>query len=399
MLTRSRLASTVGGGLIGLVFALWSAGPALAADTTGITDTTIKIGMFAPLTGPSAAWGYPIDHAAMMVYMEANDHGGINGRKFEIIQEDDACDVAKAMAAIKKLLYQDKVFMIHGGVCSVPVIAARDEIAASKVPFMVLGAASDKIAIPVVPNMFTSQPQSSVQGPDIANKILLNPAVKRVAVVRHADEWSLTFTNPLIAKLKERGVAVDEEIVDRGSTDTTAQVLKVKEFNPGATALIVYPAETAVFLRDAAKYGLKGPFLGTGAAMDLSALVRRAGSADFARDFYALSILRGSLDEPIMKPEVELLKKYFPDDKVLVDSFQSTGGARVVVEAIRRAGRDLSREKVVAELDKMRDLDAPPLPCKISFTPTDHQGCKTMGPLLNFRDGKIVSASPWASGQ
>src|SRR5689334_12592332 len=126
MLRRLHLATTVGRGLIGLVVAMLSAGPALADDTTGITDTTIKIGMFSPLTGPSAAWGYPINHAAMMVYLEANDKGGINGRKFEIIQEDDACDVAKAMAAVKKLIYQDKVFMIHGGVCSLPVIAARD---------------------------------------------------------------------------------------------------------------------------------------------------------------------------------------------------------------------------------------------------------------------------------
>lgn len=399
MLKRLLLAAAACEGLVGLAVAMWSVGAALADDATGITDTTIKIGMFGPLTGPSSAWGYPIDHAAMMVYQEANDTGGINGRKFEIIEEDDACDVAKAVAAAKKLIYEDKVFMIHGGVCSLPVMAARDDIAASKVPFMVLGAASDKIAIPVVSNVFTSQPQASFQGPEIADKILINPAVKRVAVVRHADEWSLTYTVPMIKKLKERGVDVDEEVVDRQSVDTTAQVLKVKEFTPDATALIIYPAETAVFLRDAAKYGLKGPFFGTGAAMDLAALVRRAGSADFVRDFYALSILRGSLDEAVMKPDVDLLKKHFPDDKVLIDSFQSTGGARVVVEAIRRAGRNLSRERVIAELDNMRDLDVAPLPCRISFTPTDHQGCKTLGPLLNFRDGQVVSASPWASGK
>jgi branched-chain amino acid transport system substrate-binding protein len=392
MLGKLRLAAAAG-----LAVAMGFGGTALAADTTGVTDTTIEIGMFGPLTGPSSAWGYPIDHAAMMIYMQANAAGGVNGRKFHITEEDDGCDVAKAVAAVKKLIYQDKVFLINGGVCSLAVMAAREDIADSKVPYMVLGAASDKITVPVIPNIFTAQPQASAQGPAIADKILLNPAVKRVAVVRHSDEWSLIYTVPLIKKLKARGIAVDEEVVDRQSADTTTQVLKVKEFNPDATALIIYPAEIAVFLRDAAKYGLKGPFIGTGAAMDLVALARRAGSPDFVRDFYALAILRGSLDEPVMKPYVDLLKKNFPSDKVLIDSFQSTGGARVVVEAIRRAGRDLSRERVIAELDKMRNFDASPLPCPVSFSPTDHQGCKTLGPVLNYRDGKIVSADLWGA--
>src|SRR3546814_3907415 len=71
-------------------------GPARAADTTGITATTIKIGMFGPLTGSASLWGYPINSGAIALYKYTNAHGGINGRQLEIVNEDAACNPAKA---------------------------------------------------------------------------------------------------------------------------------------------------------------------------------------------------------------------------------------------------------------------------------------------------------------
>ncbi|HKP65433.1 MAG TPA: ABC transporter substrate-binding protein, partial [Casimicrobiaceae bacterium] len=118
------------------VCTLGAVAPAMAED--GVTDTTIKIGMFGPLTGATSVYGYPINNGAIALYKDINDKGGINGRKIEIVHEDDACDPAKARAAVKKLIYSDKVFMINGGSCSAAVVAARDEFIDSKVPFMVM---------------------------------------------------------------------------------------------------------------------------------------------------------------------------------------------------------------------------------------------------------------------
>ena len=128
------------------VCALGAVAPARAED--GVTDTTIKIGMFGPLTGATSVYGYPINNGAIALYKDITDKGGINGRKIEIVHEDDACDPAKARAAVKKLIYSDKVFMINGGSCSAAVVAARDEFIDSKVPFMVMAATLDSISDP-----------------------------------------------------------------------------------------------------------------------------------------------------------------------------------------------------------------------------------------------------------
>src|SRR3546814_2966270 len=89
--------------------------------------------MFGPLTGSASLWGYPINNGAIALYKYTNAHGGINGRQLEIVDEDAACDPAKAVAAVKKLIYLDHVFIIHGGTCSAAVFAAKREMAGDQV--------------------------------------------------------------------------------------------------------------------------------------------------------------------------------------------------------------------------------------------------------------------------
>src|SRR3546814_5932542 len=82
--------------------------------------------MFGPLTGSASLWGYPINNGAIALYKYTNAHGGINGRQLEIVDEDAACDPAKAVAAVKKLIYLDHVFIIHGGTCSAAVFRSEE---------------------------------------------------------------------------------------------------------------------------------------------------------------------------------------------------------------------------------------------------------------------------------
>ncbi len=76
---------------------------ALAADKTGVTDKTIKIGLFGPLSAPAGSAKKNV-YGAAAIYKDINDKGGINGRKIELIIEDDACDGAKGIAAYTKLV-------------------------------------------------------------------------------------------------------------------------------------------------------------------------------------------------------------------------------------------------------------------------------------------------------
>src|SRR5215467_5410225 len=95
--------------VIGAAMAL-SAGTALAEP--GVTGDTITIGAHGPITGPAAYIGLGGRDGMMLAVKEINAAGGINGRKVSVVFEDDGHTPTKALAAVKKLVEQDKVFMI-----------------------------------------------------------------------------------------------------------------------------------------------------------------------------------------------------------------------------------------------------------------------------------------------
>src|SRR6185437_3304862 len=99
-----------------------AASPAFAE--VGVTDTEILIGALGVLTGPLYHNGKTIYDGVETVYNEVNAAGGINGRKIRYVREDDACKPDQAVPAVKKLIYEDKVFMIHGAGCSNASLAA-----------------------------------------------------------------------------------------------------------------------------------------------------------------------------------------------------------------------------------------------------------------------------------
>jgi branched-chain amino acid transport system substrate-binding protein len=369
------------------------------AEETGVTATSIKLGMVGPLTGPVSIYGYPINNGAIAVYKQVNDEGGIFGRKIEIVHEDDACDPAKARAAVKKLISRDAVFAVHGGSCSAATFATRDTFIEEKVPLMVMAATLDKISTPVSPYIFTAVPSGSVDGLAMIRFVASNPAIKTIAIVRHTDDWA---NAKLVAIRKEiesgKIKVVADEVIDRNATDATTQVLKVKEAKPDATLFVTYPGESAVFLRDAKKFGLAGPFIGTNSVMDLPDLAQRAGDPDTLKDVYVGAFLKGAIESASMKPYADMMQKYFPDTKIQSVNFYGMAGAYAVVDALKRAGKDLTREKFIAALNATKNLPAGPSYCNITFSAEDHQGCGGEQ-MWQMRDGKTIAiGDTWPKG-
>lgn len=376
--------------LVGACMVTLAAGSAMAAEV-GVTDKTIKIGMFGPLTGGTSVYGYPINNGAIALYKDINDKGGIHGRKIEIVHEDGACDPAKTRAAVKKLIYSDKVFMINGGSCSAAVVAARDEFIESKTPYMVMAATLDAISAPANKYIFTTTLPASADSTVMLNFAKTIPGAKRLAVIRHSNEWADAKWKTLEANYKAAGLEMVADVqLEAKATDATSAVLKMKAANPDVTLFLLYPGESAVFLRDAEKYGLKGPFVGTTSVQDLLDLETRAGSKAATKDAYAASFLKGPVGSPEVAKYTEIYTKYFPNDKVQSLSFYGMSGALQVIEALKRAGPDLTREKFIAALEAIKAGDAGPSQCTVSFGPDKRQGCLE-GTVWGIKDGKIVN--------
>lgn len=370
-------------------------GAASADETTGLTDTTIKVGVMGPFTGNASS--YSKTQIGLMAYFKyINDQGGINGRKFDIVQEDTACAPAKGIAAAKKLIYQDEVFYLHGNSCSGVAMAVKPTVAPTGIPWIIAHAVNPKLSMPVNEkrSIFHGVPAGPAYGSTMGKFVMSKPGVKRVAMVTHTNDWAKAYCDPAIEVIKAAGGEIIEELaLERGQTDATAQVLKLKQAKPDFILGCLYEAETVIFLRDAKKYGVRIPVMGT-AGTDLENTLERLGDPDAVKDYYVLHAFVDKVDGPKMKKWNDIILKYYPNETITGFSAISMASGVAVVKALRAAGRDLTRSKLIAELDKIRGLTTGILACDITWTPTERHGCKTSA-VAGFIDGKPTVLSAW----
>lgn len=348
-----------------------------AAEVPGVTSDTIKIGALGALTGPGYLYGRLIMNGAEVVYQEVNRAGGIHGRKIQLIREDDRCDAATAIAAAKKLIYQHQVFMIHGGGCSNASIAARPEIEKANIPWVVFASVADEVSRPTAPYIFSTALTASVES-TAQLEFALNRGAKRIAVISMRDAWGRARYTPFMETVKARGVTLvaDEEMAP-DANDATPQVLRLKAAQADAIIIILYPKPAAVFVRDAHKLGFRPLLVGQTAIGDPIAFREQVAIPGALDNFYTISHVRHTPDDPEMEKWRSLIEKYFPGDRLSVYNIMGVASATVVVEVLKRAGRDLTRERVRDELNKLRDFDTGLYPGVISCTETDHQCHKT----------------------
>ena len=115
--------------------ALAAIASARADSTQGITDTTIKIGNLGPFSGPQSVFT-PLNYGPEAYLRYINAQGGVNGRKFVTVFADDSCNEAKGIAAAKKLIFEDRVFMIMSNPCSGVAMAIKPMLEAEGVPWI-----------------------------------------------------------------------------------------------------------------------------------------------------------------------------------------------------------------------------------------------------------------------
>ena len=181
-------------------------GPAMSDETTGLTDTTIKVGVMGPFTGNASS--YSKTQIGLMAYFKhINDQGGIHGRKFEMVPEDTACAPAKGIAAAKKLIHQDEVFYLHGNSCSAVAMAVKPSVSPTGIPWIIAHAVNPKITMPVNEkrSIFHGVPAGPAYGSTMGKFVMSKPGAKRIAMITHTNDWAKSYCDPAIEVIKKSG--------------------------------------------------------------------------------------------------------------------------------------------------------------------------------------------------
>jgi branched-chain amino acid transport system substrate-binding protein len=357
-----------------------------ARAETGVTDNEIVIGAFGVLTGPVYNYGKTAFDGAEIIYNEANAAGGINGRQIRFVREDDQCKPDVAVPAVRKLIYDDKVFMINGGACSNASLAAMPEIVRAEIPWVITDSTAPQLTDPPNPYIFTTFQVGWME--TVAQlQHALELGGKKIAIVRQHDSWAESRYPPLLDAMAKRGIkpAADEEVAP-DVADTTAVALRVQASGADTVLLLLFPQAATVFMRDTYKIGYKPIAIGGSPLGEVEDMQKAIGIPGATARFQALAPTR-ALDDPAVEKYRPLLKKYFPNAEMTPWHLLGIATAQFVVESLKRTGPELTRAKLAAVMSTMSltpDVYAGPIKC----TPENHQCYRTVA-WYGMVDGKM----------
>ncbi len=365
-------------------------------EVPGVSTNEIKIGTFSALTGAAAIIGAPFNHGLLSYINWINDQGGVYGRKIKVISYDDQFNPALTVTGVKKMVEEDKVFAIVGGLGTPGCLAVMDYLNGKGVPFVYQGSGVSALAIPPKKYVFAVQPNYTNEGQIFVKYIVDDLKLKKIALLYRDDDAG-----------REGSVGVDQGISRFGGelvvkspfpgteTDFTSYLLKVKQSE--ADALIVYePTDSAIasnILKTAKSLGLTQKIF---LPYSHAGIVAAAGEA--AENVYITGWVDFSNPEdPGVQKFFEIWTKYYPKDNPLLYAYAVAGfvAGEIFVEALKRSGPYPTRDSIVWALETFYGWSGY-VAKDISYGPNERSGKYSMF-FMRVENGQLVKVSDWIS--
>ncbi|MEW6616037.1 MAG: ABC transporter substrate-binding protein [Thermodesulfobacteriota bacterium] len=386
--------------LITLFIILFIAPIAYAKEVRGVTKDLIKIGVIYDQTGPASPLTVPASQGFKNYFRWVNEKGGINGRKIELIIEDDRYSIPLTISAYKKLLLRDKILVLLGPASSHGMFALTSTILKDKLP-SILPPSSDRVVIPPKRYMFANGSTYEDQIQFIYQYIVrdLKKKNSRIAFIYSDTEHGKLGLKAAKEHKDEYGIDITTfEIVNPGVLDATSQALLIKREKPDFIVMHLLIDNSIVMMKSAMKVGIKEiPFLGTQytCAEDVIKVSGKASSNYKGMAIYSSWYDKGSalqeMREVTLRYHPGTEKPYRPKAYT-----QGWGDAMIVTEGLKRAGRDLDGETFVDALESIKDLDMEGLCGPVTFGPNDHKGSRYVKMYkANVEEGLLTPISDW----
>lgn len=367
--------------------------PAAATATAkpvvvGVTDTEVVVGSWGPQDGPAGAYG-AIDRTLDAYFKMINDQGGVNGRKIRFIYENDSYQPAKTVAAVKKLVEQDKVFALCGGLGTAHNAAVMDYLVQNNVPHVWPATGTTALAVPLKKNIYAVQLNYTTEATLATQYALDTLGTKKIAVFYQNDAFGQEGLDAVQAELKKRSLpaatGVSYEVTD---TNFSAQALKLQ--TSGADTVIIYavPKPGGSIIAEMGKIGY-APKLLSSAVINDPSIFQLAGTAINGMLIEAYLPAFDDTSNPKIVAYQAFMAKYAPKEQI--GGFTESGYTygQVFIEALTRGGKELTRESFMANLDQMQNFTGSLVP-SLSYSPTDHAGVKAAY-FQAAKDGKFVT--------
>jgi branched-chain amino acid transport system substrate-binding protein len=360
-----------------------AASDAKADAAPGVTDDTVVIGTHQPLTGPAAPGYSRISVAARAMYDYINDNGGINGRRIDYRVEDDGYNPTRTVEVVKQLVLQDEVFAIVGGLGTPTHSKVVQYLNEQGVPdLLVASGALQWDDVQASPTTFGFQVDYEREGKIQGKYIKENLGGRKVGLLYQNDDVGRDAQAGLDRFIKADVVA--RQGYDPANTDVLPQLSALKAAGAEVVVCSCVPAFTALMILTAARLGFRPQFVVSSIGADpvtltglLQDFAKRGGASVSAAALLNGVIGTGYLpdvasDDPWTTFFKQVHDKYIPDEPFTNTVAFGLAQAYTFAQALKLAGRDLTRGKLVDAMESGR-IKGPGL-TPFAFSAESHAG-------------------------
>lgn len=357
---------------------------------TGVTDTTITIGMSAPFSGPNGAYGIDMRQTIQAYFDQINKSGGINGRKLDLVALDDGYETERTVANTKTLLKEKNAFALLAYYGSSPTTEAMNTVfGPAKVPLVGTISGANTLREPLNSNangryMFNVRASYADETEAIVNQ-LVSLGLKSIAVFYQNDGFGKSGLEGVTAALTKHKLAPSATAtVERNSIDVQKAAEAIGKANPQAVVMVTLYKPTAAFVKEM-KRNNQNPMFMTLSPVGTEQLVQELGAS--ARGIGISQVVPYPWNDvtPVVREYQKLASKpgsysYYGLEGYLM--------AKTLVEGLKRTGKELTRDKLVSSLEGMGNVDFGGY--RVNYSPNSRQGSRFVELTVVGPGGKVL---------
>jgi branched-chain amino acid transport system substrate-binding protein len=358
-----------------------AASPAMAQKKydEGASDTEIKIGHTNPYSGNASAYGQ-IGKTIEAFFKKVNAEGGINGRKVTFISYDDGYAPSKTVEMVRKLVEEDKVLLVFQTLGTPSNTAIRKYLNGKKVPQLFVATGASTWGSPKeYPWTMGWQPDYQTEGIIYAKHILANVKDPKIAVLMQNDDYGKDYFNGF-----KRGLGKDSDKIVQVATyevqdpNVDSQIIALKSSGANAFFNITTPKFAAQAIKKAHEIGWKPAHYLNNVSVSVGAVMKPAG-LEASQGVLSAGYLKDPTDKQFqgdadMVAWRDFMDKYYPTgDKTSTFPPYGYAVSSTLLEVLKRAGDNLTRENIMKQAANLKALDLPVLipGIKINTSATD----------------------------
>lgn len=385
-------------GSAGLVFTLGcgtetppaSADAEVVVTEVGVSDDEVVLGTHADLTGPVSIWGNGIVNGARMRFDEANDAGGVNGRRIRFVVEDSQYQIQRAIAAANKLINRDRIFAMVGAVGTQTNVAVMATPDAADVPNLFPSTGARAMVEPFQKNVISHMGLYYEEIRAGVKHFVETLGKEKPCVIYHDTEYGAEILEGAQDQAEEMGIAI-AEVAAHKPTDVefTTSVRRLKRAGCDLVMVGLVHRDTILVLEEAKKIGWEDvAWVGNEAAYGRVIADQKSGSGE---GYYAFGPIALLYEDDDLSPPVRAWFDGYKERYGEVPGLPAMVGYRaadLTVQGLLMAGRELTRAKVIAAIESLAgytDLFGN----RLTFGPDDHRGVDS-STLSQVRDGRWV---------